>query len=341
MDGPLAQLPLDLLELVLGFIDDGIKSLVRLASCSHQFQSSVKDVVNSKVVSVIRDGEIWMMDVLMLIELRDGWSFWFDKPNVTDFGLALSGVKAVQVSHSPKSNMVVTILGEPRPHGLDNMLPRWVDTGEYHTVLLTVDGSIYTFDRGANGLGHGTYERQLIGERVVSASAGEHHTVMLTEGGDILTFGCGVYGTKGHRAYKRQFIGERVAAVATGCSHTVVLTASGAVFTFGSGKLGQLGHGNLQRQLSPMRVEALAGHRVVHITAGRSHTAVLTDKGVVLTFGYDSLGQLGRATRGYYYSHLPGEVEVLAGERVVSLSAGDQYTILVTSSGRVVTVGMK
>jgi alpha-tubulin suppressor-like RCC1 family protein len=124
----------------------------------------------------------------------------------------------------------------------------------------------------------------------------------------------------------------------------VVLTASGAVFTFGNGGTGQLGHETLDgcdRLLSPVRVEALAGRRVVRIAAGATHTAVLTQNGVVLTFGYNDYRQLGRAAGYTLSSSLPGEVELaaLAGERAVGLTASGRRTGVVTSNGRVVTFG--
>ena len=123
--------------------------------------------------------------------------------------------------------------------------------------------------------------------------------------------------------------------------HTVVLTAGGAVFTFGSCDHGQLGHGDEQGQLSPRRVEALAGHRVIRVAAGGDHTAVLTEGGVVLTFGANHHGQLGRATAAADRSSLPGVVELaaLAGERAVGLTARGHRTGVVTASGRLVTFG--
>jgi hypothetical protein len=217
-----------------------------------------------------------------------------------------------------------------------------VAVGTYHTAVVTDNGWLFTFGEGGfSRLGHGTHAGELMprrvlgalsGLRVVQVSASIYHTVAVTADGELYTFGCGESGRLGHgsdvdelapRRVEGPLTGERVVAAAAGETHTVVLTASGAVFTFGYGGYGQLGHGNQQTQLSPMRVEALVNHRVVCIAAGAFHTVVLTDKGVVLTFG-----RLGDR-----------ELAVPAGKQAVDIVASEYRTGVVTSSGRLLMFG--
>ena len=56
---------------------------------------------------------------------------------------------------------------------------------------------------------------------------------------------------------------------------------------------GQLGHGDTQDQLLPKVVEALRGKKVVQISAGADHSAVLLEGGEVLTFGCGANNRLG------------------------------------------------
>jgi hypothetical protein len=243
-----------------------------------------------------------------------------------------------------------------------------VTAGVSTTAVITEDGGLFTFGDGKNGsLGHGgashgnldqrCYERlprRLLGalerERVVQVSAGGGHTVALTAAGTVFTFGVGADGQLGHgrsghqelipRRVEGALTNERVASCAAGSVFTAAVTTSGTVFTFGSGRYGQLGHGTYAGQHSPVRVEALAGRRVARVIAGNAFAAVLTEDGVVLTFGDNRYGQLGRVT-SLDFDSLPDEVDlaVFQGVRAVSLVAGGHCMGVETSSDHLVTFG--
>ena len=75
--------------------------------------------------------------------------------------------------------------------------------------------------------------------------------------------------------------------------HGLALTADGAVWSWGGGASGQLGHGDMQTQLLPKKIEALAGQRVVAVSAGANHSLALTAGGAVFTWGTGGHGGLG------------------------------------------------
>ena len=56
---------------------------------------------------------------------------------------------------------------------------------------------------------------------------------------------------------------------------------------------GRLGHGDLQHQLLPKKIEALAGRRVVAVSAGLHHSLAITADGAVFTWGKGEHGCLG------------------------------------------------
>jgi hypothetical protein len=302
----MAHLVPDVLGVVLGFVD-GIKPLVRLSSCSRQFRCSVKEVVNLKAIAatregfILKQGETWI-EALRFLELRDGQ-------------LGLNNQQG-----EIWTEVIRFIERRDGQLGLNNLL----NLQEMVRVALT-------------------------GLRVVQVSTGFNNTAAVTANGELYTFGLGILGQLVRPPTANELVpqlvegaldGQWVVSVATGHAHTVVLTASGAVFTFGQGADGRLGHGTNDWQFSPFRVEALVGRRVIRVAAGLYHTAVLTDDGVVLTFGYNRSGQLGRAY-DQAHSSLPGVVELdaLAGERVVGLVIGYSGTGLEMSSGRLVTFG--
>jgi len=89
------------------------------------------------------------------------------------------------------------------------------------------------------------------------------------------------------------FAGQRVVATSVGGDHNLALTASGAVWSWGGGGSGRLGHGDQQEQLLPKKVEAMAGQRVIAVSAGGEHSLAITADGAVFTWGEGEHGCLG------------------------------------------------
>ena len=80
---------------------------------------------------------------------------------------------------------------------------------------------------------------------------------------------------------------------------------------------GQLGYGDEQQQLLPKKVEALAGQRVLAVSAGVIHSLALTADGAVWSWGWGGLGQLGHGNRQDQL--LPKKIEAFAGHSASSL----------------------
>ena len=99
-----------------------------------------------------------------------------------------------------------------------------VSSGEYHSIAITADGSVWSWGWGGNGrLGHGDEQNQLLPKKVEALA------------------------------------GQRVVAVSSGECHSIVITASGPVVSWGEGRRGFLGHGeDLSNQLLPKKIEAWA-----------------------------------------------------------------------------------
>uniref|UniRef100_A0A4W6EWK4 X-linked retinitis pigmentosa GTPase regulator n=1 Tax=Lates calcarifer TaxID=8187 RepID=A0A4W6EWK4_LATCA len=135
----------------------------------------------------------------------------------------------------------------------------WVSCGYYHSALVTVDGALYTFgerDSGKLGLGTDQLPRHRVPQLVKS-------------------------------------IKEPVTQVACGGGHTVALTEDD-VYTFGLGQFGQLGHGTfIFESRLPRVVEHFKKGRVCQVACGENHTAVITDGGLLYTFGDGRHGKLG------------------------------------------------
>lgn len=65
------------------------------------------------------------------------------------------------------------------------------------------------------------------------------------------------------------------------------------VYSWGEGEDGKLGHGNRITLEVPRLIETLSSERVVGITCGSAHSACVTAKGHLYTWGFGEYGRLG------------------------------------------------
>ncbi|CAG4926206.1 unnamed protein product [Colias eurytheme] len=131
----------------------------------------------------------------------------------------------------------------------------------------------------------------------------------------------------------------RRVAVHSGGKHALALTADGKVYSWGEGEDGKLGHGNRLTLEAPRLIESLAGERVVNIACGSAHSACVTARGHLYTWG---MGEYGRLGHGDDVTQLaPKMVEALAGFRVIQVACGsrDAQTLALTACGKVFSWG--
>ena len=172
-------------------------------------------------------------------------------------------------------------------------------------------------------------------------SAGDSHSLALTADGALWSWGNGSFGKLGHGDTQWQLppkkvealAGQRVVAVSAGDSHSLALTADGALWSWGRGDDGRLGHGNQRNQLLPKKAEALAGQRIVAVSAGGMHSLAITTDGVVWSWGRGDDGRLGHGDQ--QRRHLPKKVEAWVDQRVVAVSAGYFHSLALTADGAV------
>ena len=91
-----------------------------------------------------------------------------------------------------------------------------------------------------------------------------------------------------------------------------------------------------QNQPLPRKIEALAGQRVVAVSAGSRHSFAITADGALWSWGDGDYGRLGH---GDWHRQLPKKVKALAGRRVITASAGERHSLALTVDGAVFTWG--
>jgi len=236
---------------------------------------------------------------------------------------AFTGQRVVTVSAGSNHSLAITVDGAVWTWGLggcplgtsNNLLPKKIEsmTGRrvvavsadlMHSLAITTDGGVWSWGEGRSGvLGHGDREDQLLpkkieafeGERVTAVSAQNNRSVAVTADGAVWS-----WGLLGHGDEQRQLLpkkieglaGQHVVAVSAGAFHNLALTADGAVWSWGWGDHGWLGHGDDKNQ-PPKKVQALAGQRVVAVSAGGDHSLARTADGAVWSWGYGGHGLLG------------------------------------------------
>lgn len=186
----------------------------------------------------------------------------------------------------------------------------------------------------------------LEGKAILSVSAGYWHSVALLADGTLLSWGLNHNGMLGNGTnttgsfpapvlQSGVLAGKRVAAISCGSFHTLALTSDGLIAAWGGNNNGQLGDGTTDNRNAPVLVNtlgALAGKKVVGISAGYFQSMALCSDGTLVSWGG---GPLGDGTNNN--SNVPVVVTVagsaLVGRTPIQVSAGSSHSMVLCSDG--------
>ncbi|XVE61938.1 hypothetical protein DITRI_Ditri06bG0078600 [Diplodiscus trichospermus] len=159
------------------------------------------------------------------------------------------------------------------------------------------------------------------GVRITSVAAGGRHTLALSDMGQVWGWGYGGEGQLG--------LGSRIKIVSS--PHLIPCieqTTSGkdSSLTVHQGSL------NSQTQLSKA-----TGSYVKEIACGGRHSAVITDAGSLLTFGWGLYGQCGQGNTSDLLR--PTCISSLSGIQVLGVAAGLWHTVCIAVDGQVYAFG--
>ncbi|XP_076376771.1 RCC1 domain-containing protein 1 isoform X2 [Megalopta genalis] len=127
--------------------------------------------------------------------------------------------------------------------------------------------------------------------------------------------------------------------IACGFDHTILLAENGDVYSMGMGTRGQLGHNDLEDCDNPKLIEALAGLKVVRISAMGWHSAVITDQGDLYTWGWNTNGELGLSSLDSKVVAVPTLVDFTDERNEVvetfakKVECGNTFTVCLTDDG--------
>lgn len=196
---------------------------------------------------------------------------------------------------------------------------RWIDAGESTTFIVPREGS----GMHAYGLAGPKAEAE------AETDAGSLPTANLS--------GLRAAGGPGSRSEPR---GGRlvVQQVSTSHSHALVLSEEGKVYGLGSNDFGRLGLGPEHTcTAEPMLIDSISSHKAVHVAAGLHHSLVVTDGGLLFSFGRGKQGQLGHGS--VTDEPKPRQVVGLGEVHAVSAAAGGWHSLVVGLAGELLVFG--
>lgn len=136
-------------------------------------------------------------------------------------------------------------------------------------------------------------------KKVVQVACGFQHTACVTEDGEVYTWGFGKNGALGHGDWNEQGLPKKVeklqniVKIECGIDFTMCMDKDGKMYSWGANRYGQLGvtGTNTYKLNKPSQIHLPHGvTKVSDFTCGEEHSALLTDKGEVFTWGYGNDG---------------------------------------------------
>ncbi|MBD2892565.1 hypothetical protein amrb99_14750 [Actinomadura sp. RB99] len=109
------------------------------------------------------------------------------------------------------------------------------------------------------------------------------------------------------------------------------------VLAWGRNQFGQLGNDSEEHSNVPVTALLPAGVTVKQVSGGYGFSVALTSDGQVWAWGENPNGQLGDGTTNR--SHVPVRVALPAGATVTAIATGDDHTLALTSTGRLLAWG--
>jgi alpha-tubulin suppressor-like RCC1 family protein len=186
--------------------------------------------------------------------------------------------------------------------------------GSYHCIARNSSGKVYSWGWNSWGcLGIGSEDESfhkpklnqyLNNEFVTDISCGFGHSLVLTNCGEVYAWGSNYYGQIGNGCNNNQVIpikvkgfnNERVVMISCGWGHSMALTECGHVYSWGANYSGQLGV-RKKTLNSPTMIKIKNDNKInltfKKISCGHSHSLLLSEEGVIYTFGSNDCGQLG------------------------------------------------
>ncbi|XP_072112577.1 probable E3 ubiquitin-protein ligase HERC4 [Mobula birostris] len=263
-------------------------------------------------------------------------------PHLSVFVLKNGRVYTLNSHHKRSRPELVSVLQEDKIHT--------VDSRGLNILYVSEAGNVY-FSKLQNNKRRGTAKPfyitkpklfSVLAEKcVVQVACGKSHSLALCKDGRVFAWGQNSQGQLGLGKFVESTQSPQcvttlaripLAHIAAGRVHTIVVSLSGAVFGWGGNCHGQLGLNDVKVRYQPARVQLLQFKRVIYVSCGAHHTAVLNKDGLVFTFGAGNYGQLGHSSTTNELE--PRLLNVLCGIKVSQIACGSYHTLVYSAASR-------
>lgn len=191
----------------------------------------------------------------------------------------------------------------------------------------------------------------LAGKTITQISAG-FHSLALDNTGKVYAWGYNFYGELGNGTNTSSNVpvgpvgglltGKIITQISAGAFHSLALDSTGQVYAWGYNSDGQLGDGTITSSNVPVAVDTtgvLNGKIIAQISAGASHSLASDSNGQVYAWGNNNVGELGDGTVMPSPSPVGPVAGLLASEIVAHISAGNMFSLAITSNGKIYSWG--
>jgi alpha-tubulin suppressor-like RCC1 family protein len=134
-----------------------------------------------------------------------------------------------------------------------------------------------------------------------------------------------IYDHKG-RVYK-------IVQAVCGKQHSMCLTDDANIYSWGKSAHGRLGHEDEPTDLlRPKEIYTLSQRKPIFIACGESHSAAISEKHQLFTWGHGGYGRLGHGTADK--AAAPTVVEALKSVKVLAVSCGFNHTLAISENSK-------
>ncbi|MES2630809.1 MAG: hypothetical protein V4611_02540 [Patescibacteria group bacterium] len=241
-----------------------------------------------------------------------------------------------------------------------------VDAGNYQSVALASDGTIYSWGRNNQSqLGDGTSTDRpvpvalsltgspMLGKTITAISVGDYYTVARSTEGLLYAWGYNTYGQLGDGTNSNRnrpvlvnttgtpMAGKVISKIETADDYTIAIDSQGAAYSWGYNVGGTLGDGTTTNRNKPVLIDTSAikldGEVLSKVSVGDAHVMALTSAGRMFAWGANGNYQLGDDTNVSRVQPVVVKTEdtVLDGVQVLDVSVGNSNSFVKGSNGKI------